>query len=186
MRDFDDEEVLLLPMALVRRFQAAGERGYQGIGPYLLGELLDRIQPLIAHLAEPIPYRATWRHQRYWERDAYERGVLIADRWLPPPHLDGCRVYLRHEGYALIFRELNRTGPGHGHKEGSWQAVLRPLPLADAAAALGGNQGILEVLEQLAPRIAALTKIKDMGSRAGRLAYWCRYVPPEVRKLKMV
>lgn len=186
MNDFeDDEEILLLPKAWQVPYKGPARKEHLSLANYLLSELLDRMQPFIPHLAEPIPYGARWHYQRYWGRDAYERGVLLTDRWQPLPDLDGYRIYLRAEGYALVFRELVPWGRSMGVKKGEWRSVLRHLPLCEASAALGSTPGILDVFARLSPLVSGCTTLPKMGPRAGRLAYWLRYLPSEIKKLKL-
>jgi len=183
MQDHEEREHL----SLERFPRIAESRVIQSRTPHISLEwhLVDELMShheLIVWLGKSITYGAYWDKSEIIECQSSEYGVLLVDQWSASPREfgEGYRVYLRREGYALIWREgIARRGFGE------WRAVLRPLRQHEAVMVLGGRAGILKVFAQIARALMPLFKNpqKRTRERAASLASWLRAVPKEIKRL---
>ena len=149
--------------------------GPKSTGGYLLEQLAYHLTPLMPAMEEPLSYARLYdEHHRAHEFAAEESGVLLLDRW-SKRSLGGVRLYLRREGYALLWRE-------EGDLPGEWCATLRHLRLPGAVATFGGNREIAAALNALGRRVAALTASPLYKKRAGEVSRWCLDVARLLRK----
>lgn len=146
-------------------------------GGYILEHLLYEASPLLPVLGEALSFAGYWQQNEELEVASEEQGILLIDRFtrvVPGQTEQGTRLYLRREGYALLWRDC---WTWKGRQE--WRSVLRPIKIHDAVAAVGGIRPIVGMLASLQSQFAALSTHPTHAKRACRLAYYCRLVAKE-------
>ncbi len=149
------------------------------LASYLLDELLWRAHPFmgVGALGESIPYYGCWDQEGITLKQAWDSGIRLREGFQEKPtEPGGQRVYLRREGYAIVFQEINYAR----RSIGEWYSVLRPLKRHEAVAALGGLKGIFATLDDIGARAAKFSRDKSLKRYAAPFNYWCRQLPLEI------